>query len=226
MDVAWELADGGAAHGTAVQAGTQTAGRGRFGRRGLSSPGESVRLSVVLRSAGGYIGPLLPAVVTLAVCDAAVELAGIACAIKWPNDVHVAGRKLCGVLVEVRVDTAGSAVAVAGVGLNLADVVHPELAGHATSLSAETGRNFRLSDAAEQLLASLDKNLEEANQGADIIGRWRSGLDTLGRRVSVKSRSGTFTGTAEDVDDEGRLLLRTDDGTIHVLSEGDVSIGT
>lgn len=224
MDVAWELAEAGAAHGTAVVAGTQTAGRGRFARAWVSGEGESLLASVVLRPAAA-IAPLLTIIGCLAVLDAVRELCGLACAVKWPNDVHVGGRKLAGVLAEGRVDTTGAGVAVLGIGLNVSlDLArHPELAGTATSLLAETGQAVGLRLAGDALFRSLDAAYGSAEPSA-VVARWREALDTLGQRVTVRGRDATLSGLAEDVDAAGRLLLRTDDGTLHALSEGDVTL--
>lgn len=224
MDVAWELAEAGAAHGTAVVAGTQTAGRGRFARAWVSGEGESLLASVVLRPAAA-IAPLLTIIGCLAVLDAVRELCGLACAVKWPNDVHVGGRKLAGVLAEARVDTTGAGVAVLGIGLNVSlDLAqHPELAGTATSLLAETGQAVGLRLAGDALFRSLDAAYGSAEPSA-VVARWREALDTLGQRVTVRGRDATLSGLAEDVDAAGRLLLRTDDGVLHALSEGDVTL--
>ncbi|MCH7607947.1 MAG: biotin--[acetyl-CoA-carboxylase] ligase [Chloroflexi bacterium] len=230
MDVAWELAEAGAAHGTAVVAGTQTAGRGRFARAWVSGDGESLLASVVLRPAAA-IAPLLTVIGCLAVLDAVRELCGLACAVKWPNDVHVGGRKLAGVLAEGRTyangttGTSGVGVAVLGIGLNVSldPAQHPELAGTATSLLAETGQAVGLRLAGDALFRSLDAAYGSAEPSA-LIARWREALDTLGQRVTVRGRDATLSGLAEDVDAAGRLLLRTDDGTLHALSEGDVTL--
>ncbi len=224
MDVAWELAEAGVGHGTAVVAGTQTRGRGRFDRTWVSGPGESLLASVILRP-DASIAPLLTVIGCLAVRDAVRELCGLACAIKWPNDVHVAGRKLCGVLAEGRTDTTGAGVAVLGIGLNVSLDLghHPELAGAATNLLAETGRAIDLRLAGDTLFRCLDACFGGAEPAA-LIARWREALDTLGARVTVSGRDVALSGLAEDVDAAGRLLLRTDDGALHALSEGDVTL--
>ena len=228
MDAAWELADAGAAHGTAVVAGTQTHGRGRFARAWVSGEGESLLASVVLHPQAS-IAPLLSVIGCLAVLDAVRELCGpqfgIKCAVNWPNDVHVGGRKLCGVLAEGRTDTTGAGVAVLGIGLNVnLDLAqHPELAGTATSLLAETGHATGLRLAGDALFRSLD-GCYGGGEPAALVTRWREELDTLGRRVVVRGRDATLSGLAEDVDTAGRLLLRTDDGVLHALSEGDVTL--
>ncbi len=226
MDVAWELAESGAAHGTAVLAETQSQGRGRFGRRWTSEPGDSLLVSLLLRHPDSDIGPLLPVQTTLAVHGAIRELCGLECSIKWPNDLHVDGRKLCGILVEVRTDTAGRRVAVIGVGLNLNldPASHEELRETATSIRHETGTSFTDVQAAEAVFAGLAGELSDPPPAADTLQRWKQHLDTLGKRVTVYQREGPVTGMAEDVGPTGNLLLRSDDGVLRELAEGDVSL--
>ena len=225
MDVAWELAEAGAEHGTAVVAGAQTHGRGRFDRPWLSSAGGSLLASVVLRP-DARVAPLLTIVGCLAVQDAVRELTGLECSIKWPNDVQAGGGKLCGVIAEGRTDTAGKGAAVLGIGLNLdLDLSQlPELAGIATSLRAETGQAIDVRSAAAAVFRNIEALYADADAGGDVAGRWRRALGTLGRRVTVRSREVTLSGVAEDVDHAGRLLLRSDDGVLHALSEGDVTL--
>ena len=129
-----ELAAAGAPHGTVVTAAEQSAGRGRQGRSWTAPPGGALLYSAVVRPLDER-HLMLPLAVPLAVCEAAEELRpGIECGVKWPNDVHLEGRKLAGVLIEARPQDGW---AVVGVGLNLtiapADFP-PELRETATSL--------------------------------------------------------------------------------------------
>jgi BirA family biotin operon repressor/biotin-[acetyl-CoA-carboxylase] ligase len=132
--VARELAAAGAPHGTVITADEQTAGRGRQGRSWTAPPGAALLYSAILRPLGPRHS-LLPLAVPLAVCEVAERLRpGVECKVKWPNDVHLDGRKLAGILIEARPQDGW---AVLGIGLNLtiasADFP-PELQDHATSL--------------------------------------------------------------------------------------------
>ena len=119
-----ELALSGAPHGTLVTAGEQTAGRGRQGRTWTAAPGEALLMSIVLRE----LRPTLPLGAAVAICEALP----VECAIKWPNDIWVDGRKLAGILVEGRPQEGW---AVLGIGLNVSTrAFPPELSGIATSL--------------------------------------------------------------------------------------------
>ncbi len=225
MDTAWGLAGTGASEGTAVVAHEQTHGRGRFGRPWVGEPGDSLFLSVIL-TPPVELAPRLSMVAGLAVARAVERLTGEPCTIKWPNDVRVRGKKVCGILIEARVDTTGAMSAVVGVGLNL-DLdtrTHPELKETATSLSAITGHPVGYRPAADAVLDALDAAYAEVLAGADILVPWRRMLDTLGQRVTARWNDTEETGVAEDVADDGSLVLRRDDGTKVLLPDAEVTL--
>ena len=225
MDTAWAIVERGPAHGFAVQSLEQRSGRGRFGRRWEGGRAESLLQSVIVVADAGTLASLSMAA-CVAVVHAAESLAGVAaCRIKWPNDVHVGGRKLCGVLVESRVDTDGSGVAVVGYGLNVNVVpaAIPELRGVATSLAREAGRRFDLMKASDAMLATLDAAYTGLARG-DTLQEYRRLVDTTGRVVSVRQGETHLEGVAEGISDSGALLLRTADGTAHELNDGEVTV--
>lgn len=226
MDVAWEAAGRGAGHGTAVVAGVQTAGRGRFARRWVSDAGESLLMSILLRP-GPRAAPLLGIAAALAVGDAVDALTGTACAFKWPNDVLLGGRKVCGILIEARADTGGGVTAVLGVGLNvnLDAAAHPELAETAASLRTAAGRTLDLAEVEQAVLAALRSRYRQClDDPPGTVRDWASRLSTLGRRVTVRQRNGAVTGVAERVDEAGRLVLRLASGMRKTVSEGEVTL--
>jgi BirA family biotin operon repressor/biotin-[acetyl-CoA-carboxylase] ligase len=232
MDVARALAyapapHGPAPHGTAIRALVQHVGRGRFARRWESAVGDSLLTSTILRTPPVPVGTPISVAATLAVRDTVRELTSSDCAIKWPNDVHVNGRKIAGVLVEASVDTDGNGVAILGIGLNvnLDPAQYPDIADIATSLSAEAGHPFTLDQLEATLFAALDTAIARViADPQQMLIDWRASVDTLGRNISVHTRSGVLIGVAEDVDQHGHLLLRTPDGKLRTLAEGDVSL--
>src|SRR5690349_6666318 len=129
-----ELAAAGAPHGTVVTAGEQTAGRGRQGRTWTAPPNKALLYSAIVRPLEEHHS-MLPLAVPLAVCEAAEQLnPNLHCKVKWPNDIHVEGRKLAGVLIEARPQDGW---AVIGIGLNLTiepGEFPPELRDSATSI--------------------------------------------------------------------------------------------
>jgi BirA family biotin operon repressor/biotin-[acetyl-CoA-carboxylase] ligase len=224
-----ELAAAGAPHGTVVTADEQTAGRGRQGRSWTAPPGAALLYSAILRPLGPR-HPVLPLAVPLAVCEVAERLRpGIECKVKWPNDVHLDGRKLAGVLIEARPQDGW---AVLGIGLNLtiasADFP-PELQDRATSLFPDSPPR-RLSAYGEQASGGLAERARVAlSEGlgrwleADaetVLAEWR-GRDALrGREVSWEKGGGV----AEGIDERGYLVVRLADDDRVALGAGDVHL--
>jgi BirA family transcriptional regulator, biotin operon repressor / biotin---[acetyl-CoA-carboxylase] ligase len=228
--VARELAEAGAPNGTVVTADEQTAGRGRQGRTWTAAPGAALLFSAIVRPLAER-HPLLPLAVPLAVCETAEHLRpGVECKVKWPNDVHLDGRKLAGILIEARPQEEW---AVLGIGLNLTiaeDEFPEELRDTATSLFADARpavpydrhSGIRNSPAVEAARVALSEALErwvEADSGR-ILAAWRE-RDTLrGREVSWERGSGV----AEGIDERGYLLVRLADGERVALGAGDVHL--
>jgi BirA family biotin operon repressor/biotin-[acetyl-CoA-carboxylase] ligase len=225
MDVAWSLAQTGAGHGTSIICMDQVGGRGRFGRSWVSAPGRSLALSVILRPEAAE-SKLLSIVGGLAVVKAISQTTGVQATIKWPNDVRIDGKKVCGVLTELQVDTDGMTIGVIGVGLNLSlDVSrYPELRDSAVSLRFATGHDLGMLAAAEAVLAALDDSYSRAVPGGEVVAAWRDTLDTLGQRIIVHGQGMEEAGVAEDVAPDGSLLLRRDDGSLVRLSSGEVTL--
>jgi BirA family biotin operon repressor/biotin-[acetyl-CoA-carboxylase] ligase len=197
------LASGGAPHGTAVTADTQTAGRGRQGRGWVTPAGRALALSVVLREADA----LLPLRAGLAVAD----LAGDDATVKWPNDVLLGGGKVAGVLAEGRPQEGWW---VLGVGVNVALEAAALPAG-----AASLGRSPReLEPALAELLAALERRLAETPD--DILTALRTRDALLGRPVEWAAGSGTGAG----IDAGGGLCVRASDGGITVLEAGEVHL--
>jgi len=227
MDVAWEALEQGSPDGTAIAALEQSKGRGRFDRPWVSEPGDALMLSVLLYP-GAATTQKLSMIAGVAVVKAVRELTSAACTIKWPNDVRIDGKKVCGILTEVRASTSGEIKAVVGMGLNLdLDIEHhPELGDSATSLLAETGQRISVTEAAHAVMQALDETYAHTVAGADVVAEWRGLLDTLGRRITVRMADGEATGIAEDVTDTGSLVLRQDDATTLELTAGEVTLQT
>ena len=203
-----ELAQAGAPHGTAVTADEQTAGRGRQGRGWATPPGSALAVSLVIRDPD----PLLSLRAGLAVAD----LAGAGARVKWPNDVLVDGRKVAGVLVEGHLQEGW---AVLGIGVNAAldpAVLPDEVRERAGTLGLDPSQ---LPRALGDLLAALERRLAETQE--ETLAALR-GLDALaGRPVRWEGGAGTGAGIADD----GALLVRGAEGTLHALAAGEVHLG-
>ena len=226
-DEAKHAAKKGAPHGSTWVAEEQTAGRGRQGRAWVSPRGENLLFSVLMRvTCTPSRLPPLALVVGLAVRDAVARAASRTdVAIKWPNDVLVGKKKIAGVLVEAI--TAGSRVeaVVAGVGINVHTREFPDdIADRATSVALVSSgdppdRGALLAD----VLATLDRDAHVV-LGRDL-GLVRARLDAAdalrGRRVRS---DGGDEGLASGIDDDGRLLVRRDDGVLARWSAGEVHL--
>lgn len=193
--LAADLARAGAADGLVVGADHQTAGRGRRGRTWESRPGAALLVSVVLRPAP----PLVTLAAGVAAADACDAVAGVRTTLKWPNDVLVDGTKVGGILSELVGDTA-----VVGMGVNLAWA--PD---GAAALGPDVDR--------DDLLGAYLAGLDGVDDPLGVLTRYRRRCATLGRRVRVEVPGATVEGTAEAVDEDGRLIV---DG--RPISAGDV----
>jgi BirA family biotin operon repressor/biotin-[acetyl-CoA-carboxylase] ligase len=220
-DEAKRAAKEGAPHGSTWVAETQTEGRGRQGRTWVSSPGENLLFSVLMRLACPPARvPQLALVCGLAVQQAVSEL-GLPARIKWPNDVLVEGKKIAGVLVESTLGSREHAV-IAGIGINVhARDFPPEIAARATSLSL-LGVAADRGELLAAVLHFLDRDASlVASRGLGLVSARLSAADALlGQRVTSESGEGV----AQGIDPEGRLLVRGDDGVLVRWSAGEVHL--
>jgi len=195
-----------------VLAERQTAGQGRHGRTWHSEPGNGIYCSVVLEPT-----PFLTLALGLAAQQAIVDAVGIACDLRWPNDLMLNGRKVGGILVQL-VD--GSAIA--GIGINVNHGSFPaELAEEATSLRLAAGREIAREEILVALLAAIDAFAAES--GETILRLFTQASSyAVGRRVRVEQPGGVVVGTTEGLDPAGYLRVRQDDGTVTLIVAGGV----
>jgi BirA family biotin operon repressor/biotin-[acetyl-CoA-carboxylase] ligase len=223
-DIAKRWARQGAEEGTVIVAEEQTAGRGRMKRTWLSPKG-SIALSIILRPQLAYISSLIM-VASLAVVHGIEQVTGLKSQIKWPNDVLVNNKKMCGILIES--DLRGSAVdyAIIGIGINvnLRLSEFPEVPPTATSLSHELGRDVSRLDVIRCLLAETERLYLALPTGQPVYQEWRDSLVTLGKKVQVRSGAITYKGIAESVAGDGSLCLRQSDGSLIKIVAGDVTL--
>jgi BirA family biotin operon repressor/biotin-[acetyl-CoA-carboxylase] ligase len=162
----------------------------------------------------------------LAIVDAVRDVAGLSAAIKWPNDVVLDGKKLAGMLVETGATDEERAFALVGAGINVNFDPRSidEIRDIATSIAVALGRDGDR----EALLASyvlhFERLYDDARNGRSPRERWRSLLVTLGQRVTATEPQRVTEGIAEDVDDDGSLLVRADDGSLVAIEAGDVTL--
>ncbi len=234
MDVAVDLLrhEGTAvAHGTAILADSQTHGRGRHGRRWHSVRSGDLLVSYLLSPRSAIVGTM-PILAGLAAAEAVDALTGVESQIKWPNDVLVGGKKVCGVIAE-SVSQGRETAVVLGIGMNLAfeptetlDVRVP-----ADNLNRIADRSISRDEAFRVLTARIEVLYEAVDSGGSIIEEWKQRLSTIGHPVaveSVKTLAGTdgdaVRGIAVDVDELGRLIVRTEGGHLEAVAAGEVTM--
>ncbi len=217
-----ELARAGAAEGALVITDHQTAGRGRVGRAWEPLPRQQLTFSLLLRPP--FAPHWLVMASALAVADAIEAVTSLRPEIKWPNDLLIGGRKVCGILIET---SDGFAVLGIGVNVNGSLADHPILAARATTLADVAGHVLAREPLAAEILHGLDALYAELLAGGEAAQQalrdvWRARLVTLGRRVVIRQGEDELAGTAEDVAADGALLLRDEAGTQRVVTWGDV----
>lgn len=228
-DEAATWARAGAPAGAVVVADEQTRGRGRLGRRWHSPPGESLYLSVVLRPPlPPHRVPPLTLAAGVAVAEALVA-SGVVPALKWPNDVLVDGKKVAGILTEMSADVDRVHHLVVGIGVNLNGCQFPdELAAIATSVALARGAPVVRAELAAILCARLEHWFDQfvGDGPAAVVAAWKQHARFFGRRVHVSSGRDQLDGVAEDLEDDGALRLRLDDGRAARVVAGEISLSS
>lgn len=224
METARREAQQGAAEGTVVIAGEQTAGTGRL-KRAWISPEGSVALSIILRPGVACL-PSLIMVASLAVVHAIERVTGLKPLVKWPNDILIDGRKVAGILIESRVRGKNVDFSIIGIGINanlrLADF--PALHPFAASLSDELGREVSPLSVIRRLLVEIERLYRGLLAGESLYEEWRDSLVTLGKKVRVTSGETIDEGIAESVTRGGSLLLRHSDGSLTEVVAGEATL--
>jgi BirA family biotin operon repressor/biotin-[acetyl-CoA-carboxylase] ligase len=213
-----ELAARADSDGLAVIAKHQTAGRGQYGRTWQSRPGSSLLTSIVLNPPDDLRRPvILTALAAVAVADAILALADVQARIKWPNDLLIGGKKVCGILIEQHRSTA-----ILGIGLNLNQTAEDFAAAglpEATSLALTAGRSIELRTAAGAVLQRLDREYARllAGERSAVEADWKWRLGLLGSLVAVELADGPLLrGRLRELAFD-RLILDQPDGTLQAL---------
>ncbi|GCF08589.1 biotin--[acetyl-CoA-carboxylase] ligase [Dictyobacter arantiisoli] len=243
---AMQLARTGSEEGVVVLTDSQTAGKGRQGRHWVDMAGKNVLSSTVLR-------PVFPPyqlvmIASLAVVQTIADICGVEATIKWPNDILIGERKVTGILIETSHDHTGQLVAILGIGVNVNGRLRasatdkqtlqakPELTETAITLEEACGHVVSREAFIASLLYQIETRYlalqqevrESTAQSHGPISRlireqWRRHLSTLGRTVTVHQGAKLLSGVAEDVNEQGELLLRDLSGTGITITWGDVN---
>ncbi len=225
MDEAFHLALEGAVEGTVVVAEAQTRGRGRLGRQWSSPRSRGIYFSLILRP---RIPPSQAPLLTLAAAVAlseAVEKAvpSVKPRIKWPNDILAGGKKLCGILTELRAETDRVQFVIVGAGIN---VNNPpaQLLPDATSLRVEAGHTVARNVLFQEVLRHFEARYGAFLKGGAgaVLPEWKKRSATLGARVRFMERGEQRIGIAEDLAEDGGLMVRLSDGKLVKRVAGDI----
>ena len=221
-------AKAGASEGLCVIAREQTRGRGRLDRSWHSPKDAGLYLSIVLRPDFELARwPLINLAAALAVHDALAKTCDLKVDIKWPNDICVDDRKLCGILAET-VETEIGVAAIVGIGINLNDENFPaELKPYATSLQSVTGSGVNRDTLVNELLKALSERYEMLNSdggGEHTIREWCANSSyAFGRKVRVSLGDDTFVGVTRGLENDGALRVETAAGVTTLVRAGDVT---
>ena len=189
------------------------------------SPQGNIALSISLYPDVSSL-PYLIMLASLAAARSIEAVTGLKPQIKWPNDILINGKKVCGILTESELKGSRVAYAIIGIGINvgLRPSRAPDILAGATSLTGEAGREVLRVELVRHLLVELERLYLTLPDGESIYKAWRDRLVTLGKRVQVESGDGILEGIAESVDRNGALQLRQADGSLTGIVAGDVTL--
>ena len=223
MDAARREILQGAAAGTVIIAGEQTRGRGRRQRTWLT-PAGNIALSIILFPDIKAL-PYLIMIASLAAAQSIETITGVKTQIKWPNDVLVNGKKVCGILTENEVKgKATSSIIGIGINIDLKVADYAEIADTAASLKSLPNKDDLRVQLIRSLLTQFERLYLQLPDGKSIFEAWRNRLVTLGQKVKATAGNQIIEGTAESVDASGALAIRGADGTLTRVVAGDVTL--
>lgn len=226
--LAMELAAGGAPEGTVLIAETQTGGKGRLGRKWISPKG-NLYVSVILRpNVPTHKAPLITLMGAVATASAIRTACQLPAGIKWPNDILLSGRKVSGLLTEMRAEPDRIMHIALGIGVDVnmdLGELPSDIRGLTTTLAVEAGRQIERTSLLQQICRELEHWYSIfLKNDAEVLKEWESLNLTIGNRVAVSGFGETIEGLAQGIDSEGRLIVRMVDGMVRTVASGDVTI--
>lgn len=205
-----------------IVADTQTKGRGRFKRKWISSEG-GLYFSILIDGNRPEKSNFLTFISALSVVKATVKIASLDAVIKWPNDVYIDSRKISGILTQSILGKKNHFIIGVGVNLNQ-DKFPKELSGIATSMKIEKNMHVDRDKFLKIYFKEFEKQKKRLDRGdySSILDEFIFNCSTLGQSIKAKSINGNYSGKAMGIDKEGRLLIRSKEGKIIRLTEGDI----
>jgi len=223
---AYELAEKGEPEGTLVVAETQTSGKGRLGRKWISPKSGGIYFSLILRpDMESDKVPVITLVAAVSIQRAIKKICDIDAGIKWPNDILIDEKKVCGILCEIKAQPDMVDFLILGVGINV-NTPLKKLPAEATSLKNESSRSVSRRKLMRQILTEIEKDyIKMKKEGFISLREECKKLSTvLNKRITVKEYSSSFEGIAKDIDEKGALIVKKKDGSRKRVFSGDVSI--
>jgi len=226
--IALEMASQGLPEGIVILAEAQEKGKGRLGREWFSPEGKNLYFSLLLRPYQPVRDfPLFSLATSVALVEAIQRVTGLAVQIKWPNDLVLGEKKLAGILLESEVRGEQAPPLVVGIGVNVniqLEEFPPELQKTATSLQSALGQTIDRADLLIEIFNALAEQYSLlADQKELLIQKVRQLCQTLGKRVRIETARQEFEGWAEDLQEDGALLIRMGDGKQRRILVGDVT---
>lgn len=224
MEMAWDNAH----EGTVVIAEIQTSGKGRLGRKWISPKG-NLYFTVILRpDIPMHKAPLITLMGAVAVASGIRKVCQVHAVIKWPNDILLSGKKVCGLLTEMSAEQDRIRHILLGIGVDVnmdLDLLPADVRANTTSLMSETSRKINRTDLLQEILRELDHWYEVLlHDPADVLNAWEKLNMTIGNRIAVSGAGEALEGLAQGLDIEGRLIVKLDNGVTRTVSAGDVTI--
>lgn len=224
-----KAAENGAEHGTLVVAEVQDGGRGRRGRQWLSPRKSGIWMSLILRpEIAPYCASMLTLVAAMAVAKAIQQTTGENCSIKWPNDIVMNNKKICGILTEMSAEPDVVNYVVVGIGINVNTTVFDEsIRDMASSLLVETKQQVKRSTLIEAFAEYFEQYYQRFLKTEDLsalVDEYNALLINAGRQVKISDAKETFTAKAIGIDHTGELLVEKEDGSMEKIIAGEVSV--
>ena len=223
------LAAQGCERGTVVVAEEQTAGKGRSGRSWESPAGENIYMSILLRpDCKPEKAPMLTLAMAYSVAQVIRELGFSEVQIKWPNDLVLSGKKICGILTEMHLNGSEIDYVVVGIGINVnTRKFSSDLEDKATSLFLESGREFARESIVENIVDKFEhvyQQFEKVQDLSFLMEDYNAMLVNAEKEVRVLEPGNEYTAYAQGVNSRGELIVRTADGEDKTVYAGEVSV--
>jgi len=202
----------------------QERGRGRFGRKWSSELG-GLYMTVILKEKDLDKARYLTFIAAISVAKSVRKLSNLNAKVKWPNDVLVNDKKICGILTETVSEKENYALIGIGVNINQKKF-GKNITNKATSLKIETNKSYNIKNISKTIIKEFNKlynNYKNKNY-IKIISIWKKYSHTLGKKIKAETLSGVYIGKAVDVDNNGDLILKLNNGTIKKIVEGDIFV--